>query len=168
MSLPQTCTFVLANGVICNGLAVKGKDQCRFHNEDAERARVIREANVQRRCDMAKYTVGVTTLCKVPGLDEIFDDTSAGLFANLKLPPIEDANSINLVINTIVRALTQQVIPPRNAALILYALQIASGNLKRTRKPIPRLDKISTDPAPHLLDYSDDRLAAPIPSDVRA
>ncbi|HUS19752.1 MAG TPA: hypothetical protein VMZ25_08890, partial [Terriglobales bacterium] len=77
MSAPATCSFVLPNGVLCNGLALKDNPRCRFHQEDAERAQKIREATIQRRCDMARYGVGVTSFCKVPGVDEVYDDTSA-------------------------------------------------------------------------------------------
>jgi len=144
------------------GLAVKGKDRCHFHQLDAETAFVMNLASTQRRCDMAQYGVGVTSICKPPGLDETFDDTSAGMFANLNLPPLEDADSINFVLNAVIRALARQLIPPRNAALILYALQIASGNLKRTHQPYPLTDKVSTAPTRAPKDYQ----ATPTPQDL--
>lgn len=154
MSLP-TCTFVKTNGVVCKGLAVKGRDRCHFHQDNAEIAHAIKLATTYRRGDLMKFHLSNTAFCKVPGNNEVFDDTSAALFANLELPPIEDANSINQLINIIVRALTQQAIPARNAGLILYALQIASGNLDRLRAPMPPYDQVSTAPLPPKKDYSE-------------
>ncbi len=144
-----TCTFVLANGVICQGLAVKEKTRCRFHQEDADRLATIRDASTKRRCEMAQYAIGYTTICKIPGVEETFDDVAVGLFSSLNLPPIEDGNSLQVVLNAVIRALGHQVIPTKNAALILYALQISSNNMKRTRKPMEPFDKLSLDaPAP--------------------
>jgi hypothetical protein len=48
-----------------------------------------------------------------------------------ELPPLEDANSIQLAVMEVCRALLEDRIDQRRAGLLLYALQIASSNLRR-------------------------------------
>lgn len=48
------------------------------------------------------------------------------------LPTLEDANSIQLGLAGVIRQLVHRDIDPKTAALLLYALQTASANLKRT------------------------------------
>ncbi len=50
----------------------------------------------------------------------------------LVLPTLEDANSIQVGLAEVMRQLTEQMIDHRTAALLLYALQIASANVKFT------------------------------------
>ena len=50
----------------------------------------------------------------------------------LVLPTLEDANSIQVGLAEVMRQLTEQMIDHRTAALMLYALQIASTNVKFT------------------------------------
>jgi hypothetical protein len=48
------------------------------------------------------------------------------------LPTLEDANSIQLGLAGVIRQLVNREINPKTAALLLYALQTASANLKYT------------------------------------
>jgi hypothetical protein len=48
------------------------------------------------------------------------------------LPTLEDANSIQLGLAGVIRQLVHRDINPKTAALLLYALQTASANLKYT------------------------------------
>ena len=48
------------------------------------------------------------------------------------LPTLEDANSIQLGLAGVIRQLMDRNITPKTAALVLYALQTASANLKHT------------------------------------
>jgi hypothetical protein len=48
------------------------------------------------------------------------------------MPTLEDANSIQVSLASVMERLTMQEIDHRTAALLLYALQTASMNLKRT------------------------------------
>lgn len=50
------------------------------------------------------------------------------------IPMAEDAMSLQLGVMQIIRGLIDRAIDPRTAALALYGLQIASGNLKRFRE----------------------------------
>jgi len=54
------------------------------------------------------------------------------------LPTLEDANSIQLGLAGVIRQLVHRDINPKTAALLLYALQTASANLKHTSfEPAP-------------------------------
>jgi hypothetical protein len=48
------------------------------------------------------------------------------------LPTLEDANSIQVALADVIRMLRTQEVDHRTAALMLYALQTASANLKHT------------------------------------
>ena len=48
-----------------------------------------------------------------------------------ELPPLEDANAIQIAVMEVARALLEDRLDLRRAGLLLYALQIASSNLKR-------------------------------------
>jgi hypothetical protein len=47
------------------------------------------------------------------------------------LPMVEDAISLQFALMQVIRALHDKAIDPKTAAITLYGLQIASGNLKR-------------------------------------
>ena len=57
----------------------------------------------------------------------------------IALPVFEDANSIQIVIRQIVQMVLQKKLEQKTASILLYALQIASSNLKRIEleKPQP-------------------------------
>ena len=55
-----------------------------------------------------------------------------------KLPTLEDANSIQVSLANVLERLVMQEVDHKTAALMLYALQTASMNLKRT-SPEPEL-----------------------------
>src|SRR5438270_10972642 len=48
------------------------------------------------------------------------------------LPPLEDANAIQVAVQEVITALLEKRLDNKRAGLLLYALQIASANLKRT------------------------------------
>jgi hypothetical protein len=50
----------------------------------------------------------------------------------LLLPTLEDANSIQVALADVIRMLRTQEVDHRTAALMLYAMQTASSNLKHT------------------------------------
>ncbi len=51
----------------------------------------------------------------------------------LDLPLLEDANAIQIALQQVVQAIVNDELETRRAALLLYALQTASFNLKRTQ-----------------------------------
>ena len=61
----------------------------------------------------------------------IFHESMHQKRPSYSIPMAEDAMSLQLGLMQIIRALINQAIDPKTAALALYGLQIASGNLKR-------------------------------------
>ena len=64
----------------------------------------------------------------------------------IDLPVFEDAHSIQTVIRQVVQMVLQRRIERKTASLLLYALQIASSNLKRMELEKPQPEQVVTDP----------------------
>ena len=62
------------------------------------------------------------------------------------LPVFEDANSIQVVLRQVTQMLLQKRLDPKTAGLVLYALQIASSNLKRMDAEKARPTQVVIDP----------------------
>jgi hypothetical protein len=63
----------------------------------------------------------------------------------IHLPAFEDACSIQSVIRQVVQMVMQKRIERKTAGLLLYALQIASSNLKRIEQEKPQPEQLPTD-----------------------
>jgi hypothetical protein len=66
----------------------------------------------------------------------------------INLPFFEDAHSIQAVIRQVVQMVLQKRIERKTASLLLYALQIASSNLKRMDLEKPQPEQVVTDLEP--------------------
>ena len=71
---------------------------------------------------------------------------SEGQYATgeIVLPVFEDAHSIQTVIRQVVQMVLQKRIERKTASLLLYALQIASSNLKRMELEKPQPEQVVT------------------------
>ena len=68
----------------------------------------------------------------------------------IDLPFFEDAHSIQAVIRQVVQMVLQKRLERKTASLLLYALQIASSNLKRMELEKPQPEQVVTDLEPVL------------------
>jgi hypothetical protein len=66
----------------------------------------------------------------------------------ITLPFFEDAHSVQTVIRQVVQMVLQKRIERKTASLLLYALQIASSNLKRMELEKPQPEQVVTDLEP--------------------
>ena len=66
----------------------------------------------------------------------------------IDLPFFEDAHSIQAVIRQVVQMVLQKRLERKTASLLLYALQIASSNLKRMELEKPQPEQVVTDLEP--------------------
>ena len=96
------CDYVKPNGEFCGTPPLQGRDYCHWHL-----------SCVGRRAKADKQEV-----------------TLEYMVAPLDLPPLEDANSIQVAIMQVMDALVRRRIGPRISGQLFYALQIASSNLK--------------------------------------
>jgi len=96
----RRCRHVKTNGTQCGSPALKGKELCFYHEQNQPRA-------VELYMDGERYSDG-----------------------SIVLPVFEDAHSIQTVVRQVVQLMLTRRIERKDAGLLLYALQIASGNLK--------------------------------------
>ncbi len=101
----------------------------------AEHARRMRAAHDAPRCQHVKAD---GTRCGSPALTQRpYCYAHAQMLRPAQglapLPPLEDANAIQCALMLVADAIVRDLIDLKRAALLLYALQIASANLKRVR-----------------------------------
>jgi hypothetical protein len=96
----RRCRHLKTNGTQCGSPALKGKELCFYHEQNQPRA-------VELYMDGERYSDG-----------------------SMVLPVFEDAHAIQTVIRQVVQLMLTRRIDRKDAGLLLYALQIASGNLK--------------------------------------
>lgn len=108
-SFPNRCQHLKVNGTQCGSPALRRNRFCFFHKRFQDE-RIKLAADRKRR--------GVPTFI---------------------LPVLEDANSIQVALMQVMRALLTQQIDHKTASLLLYALQTASSNIRATDfKPFRR------------------------------
>jgi hypothetical protein len=100
MPTPRTCDCVKPNGHFCGSLALRGRDYCYFHLTC-----VGRKLRAEKQHMMAAE----------PGFD---------------LPPLEDINSIQVALMQVMDALVHHRIGTKVSGQLLYALQMATTNIK--------------------------------------
>ena len=96
----RRCRHVKTNGTQCGSPALKGKELCYYHEQNQPR-------EVELYIDGERYSDG-----------------------SIMLPVLEDAHSIQTVIRQVLQLMLSRRIDRKDAGVMLYALQIASGNLK--------------------------------------
>jgi hypothetical protein len=96
----RRCRHVKTNGTQCGSPALKGKEMCFYHEQNQPRA-VELYLDGERYCD-----------------------------STMVIPVFEDAHAIQTVIRQVVQLMLARRIERKDAGLLLYALQIASGNPK--------------------------------------
>ena len=96
----RRCRHIRTNGTQCGSPAVKEKEFCYYHEQN-------------RTMPVSLYLDG-----------DRYPDSQ------IMIPPFEDAHSIQKVLRHVVQLLFERRIEQRDAGLALYALQIASSNLK--------------------------------------
>ncbi len=116
----RRCRHVKTNGTQCGSPALKAKELCFFHEQNQPR-------EVELYLDGERYSDG-----------------------SMVLPVFEDAHSIQTVIRQVVQLMLARRIERKDAGVLLYALQIASGNLKmmQAEKAKPTQVVVEPDKAP--------------------
>ncbi len=97
------CQHIKVNGTQCGSPALKSCRLCFFHNR-------WREARIE--------------FCQ--------SGAPAQAITSIDLPVLEDANSVQVAIMQVLRLILAKQLEPKIAGLLLYGLQTASLNLKRT------------------------------------
>lgn len=105
----RQCEHIRTNGEFCGSPALRGRNYCYFHLTYIGRR--LRAERVRQKA--AAYGVDPSV---VP----------------LELPPLEDANAVQMALTQVIDAILHNRIDSKRAGLVLYALQTASSNLART------------------------------------
>ncbi len=109
------CRHIKVNGTQCGSPALCKKNFCFYHQED-------RPNRIECYYKPDEYPTG-----------------------EIILPYFEDAHSIQSVIRQTVQMVLQKRLGEKTANLVLYALQIASSNLKRMDHEKPQPEQLVTD-----------------------
>ncbi len=114
---PRQCEHIKTNGEFCGSPALRGRHYCFFHLTLGRRIRAERahEAAMQKALPPSQPAHEIPQPLMVP----------------LELPPLEDANSIQIALMQVIDAILQNRLDNKRAGLVLYALQTASSNLAR-------------------------------------
>ena len=102
----KLCNHIMQNGAMCEAVALRDSDRCYFHHRTRER-----QSNRQ----------------------QLGGPAQANANTGIEMPLLEDNNSIQIALQQVLEALLDRRIDSRRAALILYGLQTAIGNLRHTR-----------------------------------
>lgn len=113
MKLPviPICTHIKVNGEKCKCSALKGRTLCYFHDVTERRRRA--NSRAARRIDKNKRRA-------------------------INIPVLEDANAIQIALMETIDGLLDRRLERTEVGLLLYALQTASANLKRTNFDAPK------------------------------
>jgi hypothetical protein len=112
----RRCRHIRTNGTQCGSPALKEKELCYFHQGNQ------------------------------PKVVELYLDGDRYADGSLILPVFEDAHSIQSTIRLVVQLMLSHRIDRKDASLMLYALQIASGNLKTMQAEKARPTRVVVDP----------------------
>ena len=112
----RRCRHIKTNGTQCGSPALKGKELCYYHEQNRPQP-VELYLDGERYCD-----------------------------SQIVLPVFEDAHSIQTVIRQVVQLMLTRKIDRKDAGLLLYALQIASGNLKTMQAEKARPTQVVVEP----------------------
>jgi hypothetical protein len=115
LSAAPRCSHIKANGTHCGSPALHSKKFCFYHQNN-------RPIAIETYSD------------KTHSFSEVFD-----------LPAFEDAHSIQSVIREVIKLVLIDKVDQKAASLSLYALQIASSNLKRIELERPQPEQVVTD-----------------------
>ena len=111
----RTCRHLRANGQFCGSPALRHNTLCYYHYRLAQRE--------QRRLRLG-------------------GPVDAAANTGIELPLLEDADSIQIAINEVTRAIIDQRIDHRRAGLLLYSFQLALQNTRNLRP----MNKYECDP----------------------
>ena len=119
------CRHIKTNGHRCKSPSLGQTAFCYFHSRLHRRHRNL----VENHRNLAESATEFTQT-NLQSTQTNLHSTQLTPEIELDLPPLEDAESIQIAISLVVAALARNRIDSRRAATILYALQLASTNAR--------------------------------------
>src|SRR4051812_12025201 len=142
------CRHLHVTGRRCGSPALRDQPFCYFHTRSHTRHRKAVSDNLKIVHELITDESGKPILALAPNGCPIFD-----------FPPIEDRESIQVAVSMIVNALGRNVLDPKRAASILYALQIATAVTRpddeATTKYLAQTDPVLSPDGPDLAPIDD-------------
>ena len=127
--MPATiCRHIKTNGQRCKSPSLRLSAFCYFHSRLLRRHRCLLENNSAILNSDPSPNLNPTT--SASGVPQYLPDCVTQNPIELDLPPVEDAESIQVSISLLIAALACNRIEPKRAAVLLYGLQLASSNAK--------------------------------------
>ena len=138
----RQCEHIKSNGEFCGSPALRGRNYCYFHLTHigrrlrAERQFQQAQVSVQTQDATPSASSGQAPSAssgQAPSASSGqalgHEQTAEAQVAALELPPLEDANSIQIALMQVIDAILHNRLDSKRAGLVLYALQTASSNL---------------------------------------
>jgi hypothetical protein len=118
----QICRHIRSNGSRCGCIALSGQTFCYYHDRTGKLHRSIIPPPPLDAVEAALHR-------------KMLLDPSMGIYSGggplvLDFPPLEDRESIQIALSMVVAAIAQSRIDTKRAALLIYGLQVASGNAR--------------------------------------
>ena len=124
--IARQCEHIKSNGEFCGSPALRGRNYCYFHLTNIGR-RLRAERQFQSQVSVQEKDANPATSSGQALGHQPASPGDAG--AALELPPLEDANSIQIALMQVIDAILHNRLDNKRAGLVLYALQTASSNL---------------------------------------
>jgi len=123
----RQCEHIKSNGEFCGSPALRGRNYCYFHL-----THIGRRLRAERQSQQSQVSVQTPDANPSASSGQALGHQPANLGdvgAALSLPPLEDANSIQIALMQVIDAILHNRLDSKRAGLVLYALQTASSNL---------------------------------------
>jgi len=122
----RQCEHVKSNGEFCGSPALRGRNYCYFHL-----THIGRRLRAERQFQQSQVSVQGPDANPSASSGQALGHQQAAeaQVAALELPPLEDANSIQIALMQVIDAILHNRLDSKRAGLVLYALQTASSNL---------------------------------------
>jgi len=129
--MPNRCRYIKTGGVRCGAIALTEKQFCFWHNKINRHHAEAIPSHFRPKHYFPENDV------KYRRTHELEDELYSGARANGptadELPPLEDAESIQLAISMVLGSIADFRIETKRANLMLYALRLAMMNERRIR-----------------------------------
>jgi hypothetical protein len=130
----RNCSYSRSDGSQCGSPAVSGDTLCFYHRRDANHAARLRKGLIRKAAAYASMPRPENASPEFNRQDLArFDPTSAAVFDDMSLPPLEDIAAIQAALTAVVRGLCLQLLPERRAGRAIQALRVATATLRESR-----------------------------------
>lgn len=129
--MPNRCRYIKTGGVRCGAIALTEKQFCFWHNKVNRHHAEAIPSHFRPKHYFPENDVKYRRTHELE--DELYSGTRANGPTAEELPPLEDAESIQLAISMVLASIADFRVDTKRANLMLYALRLAMMNERRIR-----------------------------------